>query len=214
MKLLIADDHELAAAGTVKLLGETWPDISVATTIDGTIRLLDARPVDLLLLDVEFGERYRSGFDVLRHCAARHPSIRVILLTVWAEEWIAREARKIGAKGCIGKGASLIHLVDAVQTVLDGVEWFQELGVMPPLTDRQLQCLRMVAKGLTHAAIGRRLGCAEVTVDAHLKLARGRLGVATLAEALVKGAELGFFLPLGLEAGCARPLPGGGGGQC
>jgi len=199
MKLMIADDHEISAAGTVQLLWQTWPDIAMATTIDETLHKLATQTIDLLIQDVEFPEPHRTGFDVLRHCTRNLPSVKVIILTVWADPWVVNAARKDGARACLGKGDEPPLLVQVIHTVLAGGEYWQEneAGKEMPLTDKQLAVFRGLADGLTHGAIAARLGCAEVTVDAHLKQIKKRLNVGSMAEALVKGTAQGLLLRIG-----------------
>jgi len=196
VKLMIADDHEISAAGTVRLLWEHWPDIALATTIDSTIRQLDARPVDLLLLDVLFrGEVYRSGFTILRHCAARHPATRVVLLTGFDDGMTALAARDQGAHGCVGKHNHPDHLVDAVAKVLAGEEAWGELLQRPTLTRQQLAVLGYCARGHTQQQIADQLELALVTVETHLSEVRRRLHADSTAQAVHLATRLGVIIP-------------------
>lgn len=193
---MIADDHEISAQGTQRILWESWPDIVTATSIDATIRRLDSRPVDLLLLDVMFrGELYRSGFTILRHCAARHPTTRIILLTGFDDGMTALAARDQGAHGCVGKHHSPDHLVAAVATVLAGGEAWGDLLQRPTLSRQQLAVLGYCSRGHSQQQIADQLGIALVTVQAHLREARHRLHVGSTAHAVHLATRLGVIIP-------------------
>lgn len=194
-KLLIADDHAISAAGTMHLLWEAWPDIVLANTIDGAIRQLDRRRTDLLILDLDFKEVARSGCTILRHCVEHHPLTRVLVLTAFDDHAVASSVKQQGAHGCLGKHAAPAQLVQAARAVLEGGEWWGTLLRKPLLTPRQGLILQYLARGFTHKAMAERLRCAEVTVEAHAREVRERLGVTTTVEAIRRAEQIGLLIP-------------------
>lgn len=222
-RLMIADDHVLSATGTVQLLWQTWPDIALAHTIDSAIRQLDARPVDLLLLDVMFRmEPYRSGFTILRHCAEAHPATRILLLTGFDDGITALAARDQGAHGCLGKHHPPEVLTGAVTTLLAGGQYWGELLQRPTLTRQQLAIIGHYARGHSQPEIAERLGIALITVQTHCAEVRRRLHASSTAHAVYLATRLGIIIPDEWPPGPHRVRPigqdsfresGGGGGQ-
>jgi DNA-binding NarL/FixJ family response regulator len=212
-RLLVADDHQVTAEGVVRLLQDHWPDTTWTSTIDDTLTALTPGAMDLVVLDVEFRELARSGFDVLRHCARWYPRTRVLLLTAFEDGETARSAKRQGGHGCLGKHEISATLVNAVQTVLGGGEWWGTLLERPDFPPKQHEVLRLVARGLTQKEVALRMGSALITIENQMHSIRERLGVKSTIEAVLEAQRLGLLLPGIMDEAAVRRNHGAGRGR-
>lgn len=185
IRLLIADDHPIVLDGLEQLF-RLEPDLElVGRSRDGdeTLRLLRERRPDVLVLDVKMPGR--DGLAVLRAIPEERLSTRVVLLTAALDDEQLIEAIRLGARGVVLKEMAPEILVDAVRQVHAGGQWLEQgLGgralakllqreeglreAARRLTPREMEIVRMVARGLQNRAIGEKLFISEGTVKIHL----------------------------------------------
>jgi DNA-binding NarL/FixJ family response regulator len=214
ISVLIADDQRLVRAGfRVILAGE--PDISVVgEAADGAeaVELARALRPDVVLMDVRMPNM--DGLTAARHVLGGSGSRVLVLTTFDADEYVY-ETLRMGASGFLLKDAPPDQLIGAVRcaaagnALIDPAITRRLIGrfahaVRPPalqparlkdLTARELDVLRLVARGLTNAEIAAELMVEESTVKTHVSRILLKLGLRDRVQAVVIAYESGFVRP-------------------
>ncbi|MBN1179428.1 MAG: response regulator transcription factor [Anaerolineae bacterium] len=193
IRILVADDHGVLRAGLRALL-DAEPDMTVvgeASDGDTTLRLVLARQPDVVLLDVSMPDA--SGIEVTRQLKAAHPDARVLILTVHEDVALLREAIRVGASGYIVKRAIESELITAIHAVHRGELYvhpsmthalLQQAPSPPPadtalveqLTPREIDVLRLIARGHTNRQAAELLTLSVRTVETHRANIMEKLG--------------------------------------
>jgi DNA-binding NarL/FixJ family response regulator len=203
IRVLIADDHALVRVGTREIL-EREDDIEVVgEAADGeeAIELADRLLPDVALIDIAMPGL--NGIEVTRSMKTEHPQIGVLVLTVHDEDPYVYAMLEAGAAGYLLKDIHGSQLVDAVRSVRAGeavlhpaitekvLGRFRPAGMTEgnpePLTDRELEVLRLAARGMSNKAIASELGLSSRTVQVHLGHIFKKLRVASRTEAVIHG---------------------------
>ena len=206
IRVLIVDDHALFRRGLQMVL-ETEDDIDVVgEASDGHEAVTKAEQTtpDVVLMDVRMPRR--SGIEATRSIKDSLPSTKILMLTISDEEADLYEAIKAGASGYLLKEISIEEVSSAVRSVHAGqslispsmasklltefasmVKKRDERAEMPGprLTDRELQVLKLVAKGLNNRDIGAELFISENTVKNHVRNILEKLHLHSRMEAVV-----------------------------
>ena len=186
IRILIADDHSVIRAGLRTILS-AQPDLEiVGEAADGNeaLRLANELQPVVMLTDISMPGPVGGGITVARRLKETLPNIRVLVLTVHEDESLLREAIHAGAVGYIVKRAAETELVSAIQAACRGDLYvhpsmtralFKE-SAMPPaskpmpdelLTPREIDVLRLLAKGYTNRQIADVLCLSMRTVEGH-----------------------------------------------
>lgn len=189
--VMVADDQVLVRAGVTALLAQLPGFECIAAVEDGE-RCLAAcagRAPDVLLLDLDMPGR--DGLEVAALVRERHPQVRIVILTGRAEAPLARRALALGAAGFVSKDFVLDELATALRSVVAGRPWISpevalaSVGEAPPppspLTPRQRDVLRAIARGASNKLIARELGLSVKTVEYHRAELIGRLDLHDVA---------------------------------
>ncbi|WP_246004826.1 response regulator transcription factor [Nocardioides marmorisolisilvae] len=204
VRVVVVDDQELFRRGLTMLLG-VEPDIEVVGEAgDGVsaVELVAATTPDIVLLDVRMPKR--SGLEACMRIKEQAPSTRIIMLTVSDEEGDLYEAVKNGASGYLLKDSSIDEVAQAVRVVAEGqslispsmaaklIDEFKEIsradrepGNAPRLTDRELEVLRLVAKGMNNREVAKQLFISENTVKNHVRNILDKLQLHSRMEAVM-----------------------------
>jgi DNA-binding NarL/FixJ family response regulator len=206
IRVLIVDDHELFRKGLQMVL-EAEPDIEVVgEASDGNEAIAKAEETspDVVLMDVRMPKR--SGIEATTTIKDTLPSTRILMLTISDEEADLYEAIKAGASGYLLKEISIEEVADAVRAVQQGQslispsmasKLLNEFAAMvkrrderaqvpgPRLTERELEVLKLVAKGLNNRDIGQELFISENTVKNHVRNILEKLHLHSRMEAVV-----------------------------
>jgi DNA-binding NarL/FixJ family response regulator len=214
IKVLLADDQSLVRAG-FRMILKAEPDIEVVgEAADGREAVAKAgthRP-DVVLMDVRMPEM--NGIEATRVIAAGDGAPRVLVLTTFDRDEYVYEALRAGASAFLLKDAPEHQLLAAIRVVADGgslfspsitrrlIEQFAARGrVEPPpgeleeLTARELEVLRLVARGLSNAEISSQLVVSEHTTKTHVASILQKLGLRNRVQAVVLAYESGVVRP-------------------
>jgi DNA-binding NarL/FixJ family response regulator len=208
IRVLIADDHPIVREGLSAVL-ETQPDFAIvgeaASGAQAVERAAALRP-DVILLDLELPEL--DGVAALRAIRAADPAARVIIFTAFDTDERILAAVQAGAQGYLLKGAPREELFQAIRVVHDGGSLLQPVvaarllrqvsgastpALPEPLTERELEVLRLLAKGRQNKEIANELWISERTVKFHVSAILAKLAVGNRTEAVSKAAQLGLI---------------------
>src|SRR3954468_18594219 len=192
--LLVVDDHAIVRSGIRRLLGER-ADIEVSEAASGEEAMsavLD-RPIHLIVLDLNLPGL--GGLELLRRLGRAAPKVPVLIFSQHAEAIYATRAMEAGAQGFVSKNAMPEEFLEAVDTVLAGgtaveksiqreiaVRDLAEDAYLKPLTERDIEILRLLAAGNSLSEIAVTLGVAYKTVANTLSRIKEKLGVAQTSE--------------------------------
>ncbi|WP_130491943.1 response regulator transcription factor [Motilibacter rhizosphaerae] len=206
---MVVDDHPMWRDAVGRDLADAGYDV-VATAPDAAsaLRRLPAARPDVLLLDLQLPDR--SGVEVARELAARGGGPRILVLSASGEQDDVLEAVKAGATGYLVKSASREELLAAVAATAAGeavftpglaglvLGEFRRTSAAPadeeqaPLTPRETEVLRMVAKGLSSRQIAERLVLSHRTVQNHTQNILGKLQMNNRAQLVRYAIERGI----------------------
>jgi DNA-binding NarL/FixJ family response regulator len=216
IQVLLVDDQQLVRQG-LRLLLEIEPDIRVvgqaANGCEALAQVAALRP-EVVLMDVRMP--VMDGVEATRELAARFPEVGVIILTTFEDDAIVFEGLKAGARGYLLKDISSEEMADAVRKVASGealiqpritrkvLAEFSRLAGMAaspqprplpePLTGREQEVLRALARGLSNREIAEALVITEGTVKNHVSNLFAKLQVRDRTQAVLKAQELGLIL--------------------
>ena len=208
IKVILADDHHIVRAGIRQLL-ESAQDIQViAEAGDGeeAQALIQKHRPDVAVLDIQMPKA--SGIEVTRWVRSHLPEVGVLILTAYDDEPYVMAVLQAGANGYVLKTAKTEELIQAVRDVFEGKSALDpavtqklmanlfkrpEKTPVEPLTDRELDVLRLAAKGFTNKSIGMQLSISDRTVQGHLAHIFAKLQAASRTEAVMRGVALGLI---------------------
>ncbi|MCP3168624.1 response regulator [Myxococcus qinghaiensis] len=210
IRLVLVDDHALVRQGLRGLLDLT-PDLRVVgEAVDGEDALRKAEELnpDVVLMDVRMPRM--TGLEALRELRRGPVHRRVVLLTTFDEDAAIVEALRAGVQGFLLKDVSLDELADAIRRVHAGETLlppgvaervargllelsrdFPAAELPEGLTRREVEVLRLIARGLSNREIAQALGTAEGTVKNQTSSILSKLGVRDRTRAVLRAMELG-----------------------
>jgi DNA-binding NarL/FixJ family response regulator len=201
MNVLIADDHPLFLAGVRDLLSreEGFEVIGEARYGPEVLPLVSRLHPDLLLLDLRMPGL--DGLACLERVRARHPKLKIVVLSMCAEPEQIQAAFKRGACGYVLKSIDTNDLTSAIRQAVDGTA-YHAFGLpaldedtsarLAGLTEREIEIVKAVARGLSSQAIGKELWVTEQTVKFHLTNIYRKLNVSNRTEAARWAFSQGF----------------------
>ncbi|TFV91223.1 response regulator transcription factor [Blastococcus sp. CT_GayMR16] len=214
VRIVIADDHDLLRDGVGAILGAD-PGIEVvgeASSGPSAVAAVRALAPDLVLMDVEMPGG--NGLTATREILERCPGTRVLVLTTFDLDEYVLEALRLGASGFLLKTTPARALVESVHACAAGemllaptvtrrlVESYVRQptppsdGGLPPrlreLTERELEVLRALTRGLSNAEIARELYMAETTVKTHVTHILAKLELRDRVQAVIVAYETGL----------------------
>jgi NarL family two-component system response regulator LiaR len=212
IRILLADDHVVVREGTRELLEREEDMEVVAEAGDGeeAVRLtLDQRP-DVAIMDIAMPKL--SGIEATRQIKATHPATTVLVLTAYDDDQYIFALLEAGAAGYLLKNVRADELIEAVRAVHAGesvlhptiarkvINHFarptderSEDSTLDQLTERELEVLRLAAKGMTNREIAQALVLSVRTVQVHLTNIFNKIGVGSRTEAVVHGLRKGWL---------------------
>ena len=201
IRVVLADDHAVVRKGIREFLEEDAAIRVVAEARDGeeAITLVEREQPDVAVFDIQMPRV--NGLDATRRVKAKFPNTRVLILTAYDDDPYVFVALQAGASGYLLKTSSSDELVRAVHAVADGESALSpsvakklvqhaagsapEPSTIEPLSDRELEVLRMAAKGMSNKQIGAAMAISDRTVQGHLASIYAKLRVQTRTEAVL-----------------------------
>ncbi len=214
MRIMIVDDHALVRRGMAHVVRECFSDADVveAADADEAIRVMEAAPVDIALVDVRLPDV--DGLDLLHELRTRWSDVPVIMLTTFDHAQYVRRALAEGAAGYLLKDATPEDLQQAIRVALSGggnvlsprviQNLFEAMDVngreeaetrhrsSTSLTQRETDILAHLSEGRSNRDIARALFLSEKTVKAHLAAIFRKLGVGNRTQAAMAAVSMGI----------------------
>jgi DNA-binding NarL/FixJ family response regulator len=207
LRVVLVDDHPVYREGLAKLLRECGVDvIAQAGNGEDALAIIDDMAPDVVVMDLNMPGM--SGVDVTRRLIERAPASRVLVVSVSAQEEDVTEAILAGASGYVLKDGPVEEVVAGIQAAADGESLISpriatmllrrmrfdepaETGAstMTPLSDRELQVLRLVAEGKGNQEIGEVLFIGQSTVRNHISSILMKLQVENRVQAAVRAVR-------------------------
>lgn len=191
-RILLVDDHALLRHGLSAVLSLQKDFDVVGEASDGSeaVRLVGKTKPDIVIMDLAMPKT--DGVEATRDIKAQHPDVKVMILTSFGMSADVSHALEAGASGAIVKDTADRQLIAAIRGVLAGKTMLSpEIKNMldnepplPKLTQRQLDILHSISRGLTNKDIAAEFGLAPSGVKTHLEAILSKLGAATRAEAV------------------------------
>jgi DNA-binding NarL/FixJ family response regulator len=218
IRVLLVDDQALVRTG-FRMIINTEPDLQViGEAADGRQAITEAHRLqpDVVLMDIRMPEM--DGVEATRHLAGPgvpHPTKVIILTTFDLDEYVV-EALRAGASGFLLKDTSATTLVEAIRVVARGEallaptvtrrlldRFALRLPAVDPLvthnlatlTERELEILKLIARGLSNQEIATRLFLAETTVKTHVSNLLAKLQLRDRIQAVVLAYDTGIVRP-------------------
>jgi len=198
--ILLIDDHPLFCDGFAASCRALRPHFTVSaadTTAMARRLLLEGPPVDCVLIDIVLPDA--DGFDALQQLARLDPLTPRVMISGRDDRTARLRAQRLGASGFLSKSARPEEIMAALDAILAGGAWFDDVpegddaGDADKLTPRQLEVLDLLARGCVNKEIEQRLNLAERTVRAHLTEIFKALGVQGRVRAVMEARRRGMI---------------------
>jgi NarL family two-component system response regulator LiaR len=210
MKVIICDDQAIVRDGLEMLL-KLEPDIEVVGIAEdgaAAVEMVAKKKPDLVLMDLKMP--IMNGVEATRQIRTKYPEVKVLVLTTYDDdEWVF-DAIQAGASGYLLKDTPRDEVVRAIRGTVTGKTYVDPSVagkvlrqasshqtqpatlITSKLTDREIEVLRLIAKGLNNADIADRLFLSEGTVRNHVSAILAKLGVSDRTQAAVIAIQHGL----------------------
>ena len=212
MRVLVVDDHDLFRTGLATLLA-LQPDIEVVAQASRGrmgVRLADELRPDVVLMDLRMPDL--NGSEATRAILENQPTARVVALSASAEEVDVAASMQAGACGFVAKDAPIDEVVMAVHAAAQGATWLSSraaevvlrglrraapepdvgLGPVEQVSPRELEVLRLIARGMENAEIGETLSISPRTAKNHVSSILAKLGLPGRVQAATYAVRHGL----------------------
>ena len=209
MRIVLADDHRVVLDGlrAVFAAHADFEIVGEAVDAPGALERAQSQRPEVLVLDLMMPGA--NGMELLRELAQRAPAVRVVILSMHANEGYVAEALRAGATGYVLKTSPTEDLLRAVRLAAEGKRYISgvseaelerylaQLESAPPdpietLTEREREVLVAVAEGKKNREIAKQLGIGARTVESHRENMMRKLGLRSTAEAVLFAVRRGL----------------------
>jgi DNA-binding NarL/FixJ family response regulator len=200
IRVLIADDHPVVCRGLAAIIDTEQNMSVVGQASNGTqaVQMFKQFLPDVTLMDLRMPSM--TGVEAIRAIKAISPAALFIVLTTYQGDEDIHRALKAGAQSYLLKGMSDDELIEAIRNVYAGHRYLPQLvldslATRPPkseLTERELQILKLIVKGMSNREIADKLGITEPTVKWHVNILLSRMNVSDRTQAAVTAIQRGI----------------------
>lgn len=210
LRVLIADDHPMFRNGMRALLATVNDMEVVGEVATGEAAIVEAAELqpDVVLMDLQMPGV--GGVEATRAILFANPHIRVLIVTMFEDDYSVFTAMRAGARGYVVKGASPDELLRAIRAVGGGEAIFSPAiavrlmnffaapkpavpaHTFPELSEREREILDLIAQGANNSEIASKLVISPKTVRNHVSNIFSKLQVADRAQAIIRGREAGL----------------------
>jgi DNA-binding NarL/FixJ family response regulator len=210
IRILVVDDHTIVRQGLRSILELEADFTVVGEAADAAAAIADTaqlRP-DVVLLDLKLSDSAPAeGLDVCATLRDQQPAVRIVVLTTFLDQKLLVGALQRGASGYVLKDVDAVELARIIRTVHRGESGFdgrsarlvvRSLTGQPAaparlLSERELEVVRLVARGATNVQAARDLFVSESTVKYHLRLAMRKVGARDRTELVYRAGAQGLL---------------------
>lgn len=199
VRIVLADDHRMVQEALMMMLAHE-PDMTVvgaAADGEATLAMVREHVPDVLVVDIAMPKA--NGIEVTRVLKQEFPELKVLVLSAYMDKRFVHEAFRAGAAGYVAKASASAELSRAIRAVAAGQNYLSSeitatvIDHLTPeafaaprpastLSAREREVLRLVSEGVRSAAIARRLGISEATVEVHRRNVMRKLDLRSVAE--------------------------------
>ena len=210
IRVLLVEDHVIVREGTREFLQREEDMEVVGEAGDGeeAVKLAAELKPDVVVMDIAMPKL--SGVEATKQIKALNPSIAVLILTAYDYDQYIFALLEAGAAGYLLKGVKVRELVDAIRAVYAGESVLhpviahrvvnrlvspvpKETQAIVPLSEREMEVLRLAATGVSNKDIAQQLFLSPRTVQVHLGNIFNKLGVASRTEAVLHALRKGWL---------------------
>jgi DNA-binding NarL/FixJ family response regulator len=202
IKILTVDDHPLLRQGIAAVIQGEKDMLIVGEAANGreAIEIFRRQRPDVTLMDLQMPDL--NGIDTITSIRQEHPQARIIVLTTYEGDALARRALKAGVAGYILKDMIRTELLAAIRSVHVGKRYIPqkiaaelaEHYAEDDLSEREIEVLREVARGTSNKIIASHLSISEATVKAHMQNILLKLGASDRTHAVSIATHRGFLM--------------------
>jgi DNA-binding NarL/FixJ family response regulator len=202
IKVLTVDDHPILREGIAAVIHGEKDMFIVGEASNGreAIEMFRSKRPDVALMDLQMPDL--GGIEAIAIIRQEHPQARIIVLTTYEGDVLARRALKAGATGYILKDMIRTELLEAIRAVHLGRRYIPqriaaelaEHYAEDDLSERELEVLREVARGTSNKIVASHLCISEATVKAHMKNILLKLGASDRTHAVNIAMTRGFLM--------------------
>jgi DNA-binding NarL/FixJ family response regulator len=209
MKILIADDHEILLESLSMLFNSIEGVEIVATAHNGfeALEKLEKYDIDLLICDLHMP--FMDGIVTTTKVKEKYPQIKILMLSMAEDAYNIRRAMLAGVSGYLSKKVKKTELETALKNITEGRNYFGESilkvlisntdesedlkAITTPLSVREIEVMKLIAKELSNQAIANALFISINTVESHRKTIYKKIGVNNTAGIIKFALKNGFY---------------------
>lgn len=200
IRVLLVDDHMAIRMGLMTAINDALDMEVIADVEDGQEAISAFRKYqpDVVVLDLRM--QSMNGVETIRALRQEFGAVRVLIYSNYARGEEVYQAIRAGASGIVVKEMALERLLEAIRTVYSGEQYIPEqiasrIGqrLIAQLSPREMEVLKLLAKGLSNKEIAARLGLVVGTVKIHVANIFSKLNVSDRTQALVTAVQRGII---------------------
>lgn len=192
--ILIADDHPVFLLGLRSLLqsrSDRYQIVHEALNSDDLMSKLVKQPVDIIITDLSMpGEHYPDGLTMIQTLTRRYPQSMIVVVTMITNPEMLASLRRSGVRAVLSKNTLSINLLKTLQRASQG--FIPEVNPKVNLTQREVEVLRLLLRGMTVNQIGEHLSRTKQTISTQKKSAMRKLGASNDFELFQCAQSLGL----------------------